>query len=224
MEIKDVSWHKHLGEEINKPYFQKLLLFLKTEKENGKCIYPSEEKYFRALEETPLDKVKVVIIGQDPYHGEGQADGLCFSVNQNLAIPPSLKNIFKELHTDINVPIPKSGDLTLWAKQGVLLLNTTLSVRKQQAGSHRGMGWEVFTDKVIDIINNYKQNIVFILWGNSAQSKTALINSKKHYIICSPHPSPLSAYQGFWGSKPFSRTNSYLVEKGISPIDWGLLV
>ena len=215
------SWLEILNDEFNKQYFSDLKAFLLEEKKKY-TIYPPGKLIFNAFNTTPFDKVKVVILGQDPYHGPGQAHGLCFSVPDGITFPPSLRNIYKELNSDLNIPIPKSGNLTKWAKQGVLLLNATLTVRKAIAGSHQKKGWEIFTDAVIKKISDKKDNVVFILWGNYAQSKEKLINNEKHFIVKSVHPSPLSASRGFFGSKPFSKTNRYLESKGIKPIDWAI--
>jgi len=187
---------------------------------SGTNSFPSRENIFRALELTPINKAKVVILGQDPYHGEGQANGLAFSVNKGIKIPPSLKNIFKELKEDMGCEIPNHGDLTKWAKEGVLLLNSILTVEKDKPGSHRKIGWEEYTNSIIKEISEKREHIVFILWGKYAESKKELIDEKKHMIIISPHPSPFSARRGFFGSKPFSRTNKYLERNGIKPIDW----
>lgn len=212
------NWHNLLGEEWNKEYFKSLQSFLKEEY-NSKVIYPKAENVFNALNLTKYEDVKVVIIGQDPYINEGQAHGLCFSV-EKVAPPPSLVNIYKELNTDLGCYIPKSGNLTKWAKQGVLLLNSVLTVRAGQAYSHKGMGWETLTHKIIELLAQRKSPIVFILWGNGAKGIVKGIDLSSHYIIQSAHPSPLSAYNGFFGSKPFSKTNEYLKSIGKDPIDW----
>jgi uracil-DNA glycosylase len=216
------SWEKHLGDEFKKPYMASLVSFLEEEKAKGKTIYPSENHILEAFRLTPLDKVKVVIIGQDPYHGEGQAHGLCFSVNKNIKIPPSLVNIFKELKDDLNIDVPSHGFLESWAKQGVLLLNTVLTVEDGKAGSHHKKGWEKFTDKVIEVLNQEKENLVFILWGSPAHKKAAHVDEKKHLLLKSVHPSPLSVYRGFMGSKPFSQANAYLRKNKIQEIDWSI--
>lgn len=216
------SWKKHLGDEFKKPYMEKLLTFLEEEKKAGKIVYPSEDQIFEAFRLTPFDKVKVVILGQDPYHGEGQAHGLCFSVNKNIKIPPSLVNIYKELKDDLGIDIPLHGHLESWAKQGVLLLNTVLTVEDGKAGSHHKKGWEIFTDKVIEVLNRDKENLVFILWGSPAHKKAQHVDEKKHFILRSVHPSPLSVYRGFIGSKPFSQTNAYLKQHNISEINWNV--
>ena len=215
------SWSIALKDEFQSPYFSKLKSFLNEEKETYQ-IYPPGGQIFAALNYTPLTAVKAVILGQDPYHGPGQAHGLSFSVPDGVKFPPSLKNIFKELSSDIGVAEPKSGNLEKWAKEGVLLLNATLTVRKSDAGSHQGQGWEQFTDKIISTISDLRAGIVFILWGKFAQDKSSLIDTSKHFIISSPHPSPFSVYRGFYGSKPFSKANSLLVENGLDPIDWDL--
>ncbi len=215
------DWLPFLHSEKEKPYFQSILNVLKEAKAQGKTIYPKAEDRFNAYSFTPLSQVKVVILGQDPYHGEGQAHGLAFSVQKGVKIPPSLQNIYKELETDIEGFIPPShGNLEYWAKQGVFLLNTSLSVEAHQAGSHSSIGWQQFTDATIKEINNIGEHVVFILWGSHAQKKSALIDQKKHLVLESPHPSPLSSYRGFLGCKHFSKTNRYLVEHGKLPIDW----
>lgn len=216
------SWEQHLGDEFKKPYMEKLLTFLEEEKKAGKIIYPAEKQIFEAFRLTPFDKVKVVILGQDPYHGEGQAHGLCFSVNKNIKIPPSLVNIYKELQSDLGIDIPTHGCLESWAKQGVLLLNTVLTVEDGKAGSHHKRGWETFTDKVIEVLNRDKENLVFILWGSPAHKKAQHVDEKKHFILRSVHPSPLSVYRGFMGSKPFSQTNAYLKLHKIPEINWNV--
>ena len=214
------SWKSALAHEFDQPYFAALNSFLLKEKERGEVIYPPDEQIFAALDMTPLQDVKVVILGQDPYHGIGQAHGLSFSVNDGVKFPPSLQNIFKELQSDCGIPIPLSGNLTKWATQGVLLLNATLTVRKDQAGSHQKKGWEIFTDAVIKTISNHHAHIVFILWGRFAQSKIHLIDASKHLILTAAHPSPLSAYNGFFGCKHFSKTNAYLKANGKQEIKW----
>lgn len=224
MSVKlESSWLGVLKSEFEKPYFKKLKAFLLAEKAKGELIYPKNTDIFRAFELTPFDKVKVVILGQDPYHGAHQAHGLSFSVQQGIAPPPSLRNIFKELQTEFpDFKTPHNGDLSAWAKQGVLLLNATLTVNAGKAGSHQKQGWETFTDEVIKNLSDLKENIVFILWGSYAQQKITLIDTKKHLVIKSTHPSPFSAHHGFFGSKPFSRTNEYLVNHNKTPIDWQL--
>ncbi len=223
MKIKlDKSWENELSSEFDKNYMLELKSFLINEQKQY-ITYPKNRDIFNAFSLTPFDNLKVVILGQDPYHGENQAHGLSFSVNKGVAIPPSLANIFKELNNDLGFIISSNGDLSKWAKQGVLLLNVVLTVRKNEANSHAGYGWEIFTDEVIKIINNKKENIVFILWGAYAQKKAKFIDNKRHFIVKSPHPSPLSSYRGFFNSKPFSRTNSFLKSKNIDVIDWELL-
>ncbi|PQL92233.1 uracil-DNA glycosylase [Apibacter sp. wkB309] len=212
------SWKNLLKPEFEKPYFSSLINFVKQEYKEHTC-YPKGKNIFKAFELTPFDQVKVVLLGQDPYHGEGQAMGLCFSVPNGIVYPPSLRNIIIELKNDTGIEL-KSGDLTPWAKQGVFLLNATLTVRAHQAGSHQKKGWETFTDSVIHKISEEKEHVVFILWGSYAQQKINLIDTRKHYIIKSVHPSPLSAHRGFFGSKPFSLTNEYLTSKKIEPIQW----
>lgn len=214
------SWLTVLQDEFEKDYMLKLKDFLKEEKNNGAVIYPKNADIFNAFSYTPFDDVKVVILGQDPYHGAGQAHGLCFSVQQGVAVPPSLKNIYKELETDLNIKAPNHGTLTEWAKQGVLLLNATLTVRANQAGSHQNRGWEQFTDTVIRKLSDEKKGLVFILWGNYAKAKTALIDAGKHFILTAAHPSPFSAYNGFLGCRHFSKTNEILTKEGLAPIDW----
>ncbi len=216
------DWVKYLNDELNKDYFIQLMKFLKNERKNKKNIFPPDENLFKAFELTALNNVKVVILGQDPYHGPGQAHGLSFSVPSYIKLPPSLKNIFKELETDLNLTIPKSGDLTQWAQQGVLLLNSVLSVEEGRAGSHQGQGWETFTDQVIQIVNKECQHVVFILWGSYAQKKAQFVDRKKHLVLESVHPSPLSSYRGFFGSKPFSKANEYLHLHQRGQINWGL--
>ena len=215
------SWKIVLSDEFQATYFSELKDFLIAEKMKYK-IYPPGSDIFSAFNYAPFDSVKVIILGQDPYHGDGQANGLCFSVNDGIRKPPSLQNIFKELQTDLGLPISENGNLEKWARQGVLLLNATLTVRAAQAGSHQNKGWEIFTDSIIRKLSNEKENLVFILWGNYARAKKSMINTEKHFIVESPHPSPFSAHSGFFGSRPFSKTNNYLVEIGKSPIDWTL--
>jgi len=214
------SWKRILKAEFDKPYFQQIPLHIKTEKSQGKTIYPPGSQIFNAFNLTPFDNVKVVILGQDPYHGKGQAHGLCFSVANGIPPPPSLLNIFKELQDDIGLPIPNHGNLTNWAQQGVFLLNVSLTVRAAEPMSHSKIGWAQFTDSVIEKISAHKKNVVFLLWGKFAQEKRKLIDESKHLILRSVHPSPLSAYGGFFGCKHFSKTNHYLISKGIDPIDW----
>jgi len=214
------SWKSHLYDEFNKPYFVNLAEFVRDEYSKHKC-YPPGKQIFTAFDWCPFDNLKVVIIGQDPYHGPGQAHGLCFSVNEGISHPPSLINIFKEIETDLGIPYPKSGNLEHWAKQGVLLLNATLTVRAHQAGSHQNKGWEIFTDQVIKTISDIKNNVVFLLWGGFAKQKTKLIDAERHNILTSGHPSPLSANKGYWfGNKHFSKTNFLLEQAGQVPIVW----
>ena len=216
------NWEKLLNSEFRKPYFTDLVDFVKNAYSKTVC-YPPGKDIFRAFNECPLDDVKVVIIGQDPYHGPKQAHGYCFSVSNSISHPPSLINIFKEIQTDLGLEYPKSGDLTPWARQGVFLLNATLTVEANKAGSHQKIGWETFTDSVIRIISEKKENIVFMLWGSYAKQKTNLIDSLKHRVLKSGHPSPLSANRGFWfGNKHFSKCNSYLKEVGKNEINWSL--
>ena len=215
------SWKKVLNDEFNKPYFQDLANFVSEEYKTSTC-YPKQDHIFEVFNKATFDNVKVVIIGQDPYHGIGQANGLCFSVNNGNAIPPSLRNIFKELESDLEEKYnTENGDLEKWANQGVLLLNAVLTVRGGEAGSHQNKGWEKFTDEVIKVISEKKENIVFLLWGGYAKKKGRKIDTAKHLVLTSGHPSPLSANRGFWfGNKHFSKTNSYLIKKGESPINW----
>lgn len=221
MDVKiEPSWKDLLKEEFSKPYFEQIVLHLKTEKTQGKTIYPPGSLIFNAFNTTPADKVKVVILGQDPYHGPGQAHGLCFSVKNSIPPPPSLINIFKELHEDIGIRIPDHGNLTHWAEQGVFLLNASLTVRAGEPMSHAKIGWAQFTDTVIKKLSESKSPIVFMLWGKFAQEKRVLIDESKHLVLRAAHPSPLSANAGFFGCKHFSKANSWLVSKGIDPIDW----
>jgi uracil-DNA glycosylase len=213
------SWKTALYEAFQSPSFAALVAFLKTERARGECIYPPGPRIFAAFDRTPFDKVKVVIIGQDPYHGPGQANGLCFSVGPGIAKPPSLQNIFKELQTDIGIPIPDHGQLEAWADQGVLLMNATLTVRAHQAASHQRKGWEQFTDAVIRALSEQQSGLVFLLWGNAAKEKGAHIDRSRHHVLEAPHPSPL-ARGGFFGCKHFSRTNAILTSQGQNPIDW----
>lgn len=221
VKLKD-CWKAYLLEEFQKPYMLELKKFLKEEKEKKKIIYPPGPQIFNALNTTDFDNVKVVILGQDPYHGPNQAMGLSFSVPRGVRPPPSLLNIFKEIESDLGIKPPQHGDLTYWAKQGVLLLNATLTVEAAKAGSHQKKGWELFTDKIISSLNSEKENIVFMLWGSYAQRKGEFIDRKKHCVLESVHPSPLSAHRGFLGCKHFSKANQYLESKGIKPIDWSL--
>ena len=212
------SWKPILQSEFDQPYFKELSKFLHEAYET-KTIYPPKQQVFSAFA-TDLNNIKVVIIGQDPYHGPRQANGLAFSVHKGVHFPPSLRNIFKEIHDDIGTPIPDSGDLTRWAKQGVMLLNNTLTVEAHMAGSHRGKGWEIFTEHIIEYLNENRPHLVFILWGRDARSKKTMIDQSKHYIIESAHPSPLSAHNGFFGSKPFSKCNAKLESWNLTPIEW----
>jgi len=216
----EASWQTLLRPEFTKDYMQKLRDFLRTELAAGKSIFPKGAEYFAALDHTPVDRVKVVILGQDPYHGTGQAHGLCFSVKPGVAVPPSLVNIYKEMKTDLGISQPGHGCLLPWADQGVLLLNAVLTVQAHNAASHQGRGWEIFTDHIIAELNRIHDHLVFILWGGYAQRKGAKIDRNRHLVITSPHPSPLSAYRGFFGSRPFSQANAYLEANGKSPIDW----
>ncbi|HCZ20549.1 MAG TPA: uracil-DNA glycosylase [Porphyromonadaceae bacterium] len=215
----DESWRERLQSEFDAPYFAQLTDFVRHEYATTR-VYPPGSQMFAAFDACPFDKVKVVILGQDPYHEPGQAHGLCFSVNDGVPFPPSLQNIFKEIHDDIGTPVPMSGDLTRWANQGVLLLNATLTVRAHQAGSHQNKGWEQFTDAVIHRLAQERENLVFILWGSYAQRKGEFIDRSRHLVLQSPHPSPLSAHRGFFGNRHFSRTNEYLTAHGIEPILW----
>lgn len=215
----EASWQKRLQPEFDKAYFAQLTDFVRREYAE-RTIYPPGRLIFNAFNLCPFDRVKVVLLGQDPYHGPGQAQGLCFSVNDGVRFPPSLVNIFKELQSDLGIAPPTSGSLVRWAEQGVFLLNATLTVREHQAGSHQNMGWEQFTDAVIRLLAEEREHLVFILWGGYAQRKGAFIDRAKHLVIASPHPSPLSAYHGFFGTKPFSRTNQYLIANGVEPIEW----
>lgn len=222
-EIKlEGSWKKRLAEEFDKNDMISLRAFLRSELAKGKKIYPKGSLIFNALNTTPFEKVKVVIIGQDPYHGPGQAHGLSFSVQDGVPFPPSLQNIFKELHNDLGIPKPKSGNLKNWAEQGVLLLNAVLTVEDGKAASHQKKGWEQFTDAIIHKLNEEREGLVYVLWGSYAQKKAAFVDHKKNFVIESVHPSPLSAHRGFFGSKPFSKINKYLEKTGQTPIDWNL--
>ena len=215
------SWREVLKEEFEKEYFLNLKNFLKEEKEKF-TVFPPGKLIFSAFDHTPFNNVKVVIVGQDPYHDDGQANGLCFSVSDGIKKPPSLQNIFKEINSDLGLAIPETGNLEKWATQGVLLLNATLTVRAHNAGSHQKKGWETFTDKVISVISEKREKVIFMLWGKFAQSKVNLIDTDKHYILYAAHPSPLSAYNGFFGCKHFSQTNTILEKIGKEPIDWSL--
>lgn len=214
------SWKEQLADEFDKEYFERLTAFVREEYKGNTPIYPPARLIFNAFDHCPFDKVKVVILGQDPYHGEGQANGLCFSVNKGVQFPPSLMNIFKEVANDTGAPIPQDGDLTRWSKQGVLLLNATLTVRAASAGSHQRRGWEEFTDAAIAALAGKRENIVFILWGSYAQKKGAFIDRTRHLVLTSPHPSPLSAYHGFFGNHHFTLANDYLKKFGKEPIVW----
>jgi uracil-DNA glycosylase len=221
MDVKiEQSWKEHLAQEFEKPYFSKLIEFVKTEYTTTK-VYPPGKFIFNAFDKCTFDNTKVVILGQDPYHGYNQANGLSFSVNDGVAMPPSLQNIFKEIRDDLGIPVPKSGNLERWAEQGVLLLNSTLTVRSGEAGSHQKKGWEVFTDEVIKCVSNEKEHVVFMLWGKYAQDKGAVIDASKHLILKAKHPSPMAAnYGGWFGTKHFSQANDYLVSKGLESIKW----
>lgn len=216
------SWQRWLGQEFDAPYMQALRDFLAAEKAARKVIYPHSADWFRAFELTPLDEVKVVILGQDPYHGPDQAHGLCFSVRPGVRVPPSLSNVYKELAADLGTRPVAHGNLEAWARQGVLLLNTSLTVEQGSAGSHRGKGWETFTDRAIATVSEHAAPSVFLLWGGHARQKKALIDTRRHLVLESPHPSPLSAHRGFFGNHHFSRANAFLVEQGRDPIDWQL--
>ena len=213
------TWNEILAEEMQKDYYQELQAFVQKRRAEVR-VFPEEKNVFNALELTPFESVKVVILGQDPYHGFGQAHGLSFSVQKGIPLPPSLKNIYKELQEDIGGDFPTEGDLTHWAKQGVLLLNTVLTVEEGNANSHKGMGWERLTNRLIESLNELKHPVIFILWGKPAQDKEKLITNSNHVILKAPHPSPLSAYRGFFGSKPFSRVNDILMQQGQTPICW----
>lgn len=220
MEVKiEQSWKNLLQEEFGKPYFGKLADFVRKEYQDH-TVYPPGKFIFNALDSCPVDKVKVIILGQDPYHGPGQANGLAFSVSDNIPTPPSLVNIYKEIESDLGKKMPKSGNLERWAKQGVLLLNATLTVRAHTAGSHQNQGWEIFTDAIIKSLSDQKKHLVFLLWGNYAQRKGSHIDTTKHLVLKAPHPSPLSAYNGFFGCRHFSQTNQYLSDHDLEPIDW----
>lgn len=216
------SWQAKLSQEFDMPYMKILMTFLLDEKDQNKNIYPPQLNWFYALEATPLEKVKVVILGQDPYHQPSQAHGLCFSVQPGIKVPPSLLNIYKELATDVNAKVAEHGCLESWTKQGVLLLNAVLTVEGSNANSHQGKGWEIFTDKIINVVNEHCENVVFMLWGNYAQQKGAIIDDKKHLVLRAAHPSPLSAYRGFFGCKHFSEANINLVENGKTAISWNI--
>lgn len=223
MEVKiDESWKKVLKDEFSKEYFTQIVGFLRIEKAAGKTIYPPGSLIFNAFNLTPFDQLKVVLLGQDPYHGQGQAHGLCFSVQDGIKPPPSLVNIYKEIHNDIGLPIPNHGNLTKWAQQGVMMLNASLTVRKGEPMSHSRIGWADFTDAVIRKVSDQKQGVVFLLWGKFAQAKQVLIDETKHQVLKAAHPSPYSADAGFFGCRHFSKTNEYLMKEGLDPIDWSL--
>lgn len=226
MDVKDVkiaeSWKKVLKEEFQKAYFDEIVMFLKTERLTGKTIYPPGNLIFNAFDKTPFEDVRVVILGQDPYHGPGQAHGLCFSVQDGVKPPPSLVNIYKELNKDLGIPIPQTGNLTPWAEHGVMLLNAILTVRANEPASHSKIGWENFTDAVIRKISDEKENVVFMLWGKFAQEKQILIDATKHLVLKAAHPSPFSADKGFFGCRHFSKANDYLVKANREPVDWKL--
>ena len=220
-EIKlEPSWKQVLNDEFDKPYMLALRQFLRQEKQSGKQIFPPGPDIFNALNSTPFDKVRVVILGQDPYHGPGQAHGLCFSVQHGVATPPSLQNIYKELKADLELDIPPHGNLGAWAEQGVLLLNAVLTVQAGNANSHQGKGWELFTDQIVALLNARRENLVFMLWGSYAQRKGAMIDRKRHLVLQSPHPSPLSAHRGFLGNRHFSSANRYLADHQLPEINW----
>ena len=216
------SWLAVIGEELEKPYMQALRHFLKEEKSAGKVIFPPSPLIFNAFNHTPFEQVRVVIIGQDPYHGDSQAHGLSFSVPKGIALPPSLLNIYKEISADLNINMSRNGDLTPWAEQGALLLNATLTVEQAKAGAHQGKGWETFTDAAIAALNGHRNGLIFVLWGSYAQKKGAFIDESKHLVLKSVHPSPLSAHRGFFGNRQFSSINQYLIQQGQAPINWQL--
>ena len=216
------SWLQQIGDQFDQPYMKSLKQFLQQEKSAGKVIYPDAQQWLAAFNTTPFDQVKVVILGQDPYHGPGQAHGLCFSVQPGVRTPPSLINIYKEIEADLGIAPPRHGYLNHWAEQGVLLLNATLTVEQANAGAHQGKGWEQFTDAAIAALNEHREGLVFLLWGSYAQRKGALIDTQKHRVLKAPHPSPLSAHRGFLGCKHFSQTNAYLQQRGLNPIDWAI--
>ncbi|WP_299592010.1 uracil-DNA glycosylase [uncultured Microbulbifer sp.] len=216
------SWYSVLESEFSSPYMGELRAFLRQEKQSGKNIFPPAGQIFNAFNSTLFDQVKVVILGQDPYHGPGQAHGLCFSVMPGVRVPPSLKNIYKELHSDLGVEVPEHGCLQPWAEQGVLLLNATLTVEEGKAGAHQGRGWEQFTDAAVHALAEQREGLVFILWGSYAQKKGSFIDRHRHLVLKGPHPSPLSAHRGFFGTRPFSQANAYLQQRGEVPIDWAL--
>lgn len=221
-ELSEISWGDVLRAEKQKPYFKEVLAFVEGARAQGKIIYPKNSDVFNALSLTPFSKVKVVILGQDPYHGPNQAHGLCFSVRPPTLPPPSLRNIFQELESDVGIPKPTHGNLEAWAERGVLLLNAVLTVEAERAGSHANKGWETFTDRVIQELNDRRERLVFLLWGSYAQKKAAFVDRSRHLVLEAPHPSPLSAHRGFLGCRHFSKANNYLQSKGIAPIDWSL--
>lgn len=216
------SWLQHVGTEFEKPYMQNLRAFLQQRKQQGAVVYPAGKDIFNALNLTPFEQVKVVILGQDPYHGEGQAHGLSFSVKPPVSPPPSLQNMFKEIEADLGIKQPRHGCLEAWAQQGVLLLNATLTVEQSQAGAHQGKGWETFTDAIISSLNDVPHPVVFLLWGSYAGKKAALIRNPQHLVLKAPHPSPLSAHRGFMGCRHFSQANTFLQQQGLTPINWQL--
>ncbi len=216
------SWLRCLAPEFEQPYMAGLKAFLQQEKRAGKRIFPPGNEFFSAFEHTPLPRVKVVILGQDPYHGAGQAHGLCFSVRPGVAVPPSLQNIYREINAELGLPVPRHGNLSAWADRGVLLLNSVLSVECGRAASHQGRGWEQFTDRVVDVVNREREGVVFMLWGSYAQRKGARIDRERHCVLQAPHPSPLSAHRGFFGCGHFRAANAYLESRGEAPIDWSL--
>ena len=216
------SWLERLEDEFEQPYLQSLKTFLQNEKQSGKVIFPKGDLIFNAFNSTPFDKVKVVILGQDPYHGPNQAHGLCFSVLPDVRIPPSLMNIYKEINNDLGLVMPAHGYLQSWAEQGVLLLNATLTVEQNKAGSHQNKGWEQFTDRSIQLLNEQREGLVFLLWGSYAKKKGQFIDTNKHLVLKAPHPSPLSAHRGFFGTKHFSKANAYLAQQNLKPVDWQL--
>ena len=216
------SWRTHLLPEFEQPYMKALKVFLQQQKQAGKIIYPPGSEYFNAFNLTPFEQVKVVILGQDPYHGPNQAHGLCFSVRKGVPFPPSLRNIFKEIQNDLGLPVPSHGCLYHWAEQGVLLLNSVLTVEQSKAAAHQGQGWEQFTDAVIRELNEKREGIVFMFWGSYAQKKGQFIDVKKHCVLKSPHPSPLSSHRGFFGCKHFSQANAYLKSRKLAPVDWSV--
>lgn len=217
-----ISWTDALSQEKGKPYFQQVMAFVRSERAKGTVIYPPQQDIFNALKAAPLEDIKVVILGQDPYHGPNQAHGMCFSVRKGVKPPPSLMNIFKELHSDLGIPIPQHGCLQHWADQGVLLLNAVLTVQAGQAHSHANKGWETFTDTIIQRLSEHHQGLIFMLWGSHAQKKASLIDASKHALLKCPHPSPLSAHRGFLGCRHFSKANALLEKQGKRPIDWSL--